>query len=106
MGYAGATWIVQEYCNALFDALFHILPLATEMDRVDATPTRSGAWNAQPWDDDALGLLDARVESEPFIVRISAAKRLRDRVEQDARDAREGRVTSARVRQSLQMADA
>ena len=101
MGYAGATYLVQEFCNALFDALFHILPLGTDMDRVDPTPAKPGEWSADPWDEGALRLLDEYVESEPFLVRISAAKRLRDRVERDARHAREGRVTAARVAASL-----
>jgi chlorophyllide a reductase subunit Z len=97
MGYAGATYLVQEFCNALFDALFHILPLGTVMDRVDPTPVRPGEWNANPWDDDAQHILDEYVELQPFLVRISAAKRLRDRVEQTSREAREGRVTAGRV---------
>jgi 3,8-divinyl chlorophyllide a/chlorophyllide a reductase subunit Z len=99
MGYAGATYIVQEYCNALFDALFNILPLGTEMDKVEPTPATLSA--LAPWDEDAQHLFDDHLETEPFLVRISAAKRLRDRVERDMRQAGEDRVTLDRVAQVL-----
>ena len=106
MGYAGATYLVQEFCNALFDALFHILPLGTEMDRVEPTPARPRASDASPWDDEALELLEQRVEAEPYLVRISAAKRLRERVERDARHACEERISATRVRLSLELVPA
>ena len=95
MGYAGATYIIQEFCNGLFDALFHILPLGTELDKIEATLGRA-AEGTMPWEPEAQDLLDALLEQQPVLVRISAAKRFRDQAERDARETGKSHVQAQR----------
>jgi chlorophyllide a reductase subunit Z len=95
MGYAGATYLIQEVCNALFDALFNILPLATDMDKVEATPSR--LHQELPWTDEANAALQELLEEQPVLIRISAAKRMRDLAERDARDLKDTVVTRDHV---------
>ncbi|MEL6746812.1 MAG: chlorophyllide a reductase subunit Z, partial [Pseudomonadota bacterium] len=107
MGYAGATYLVQEVCNALFDALFHILPLASEMDkgvRTLAGPAAAAANIAQTtsgdavvWSPEAKRLLDELLSAHPVLTRISAAKRLRDAAEARARASGAAQVQSEHV---------
>ncbi|MEO0594297.1 MAG: chlorophyllide a reductase subunit Z [Myxococcota bacterium] len=95
MGYSGASYLLQEICNALFDTLFQILPLGSDLDAVEASPTRLD--EALPWDAEAERMLEHLVASHPVVARISAAKTLRDTIEHDARLNGESRVTRARV---------
>jgi chlorophyllide a reductase subunit Z len=65
---------------------------------VAPTPARP----AERWEPEAQSLLEAHLETEPFLLRISAAKRLRDRAERDAREAAEPVVTATRIARLIQ----
>ena len=97
MGYAGATYIIQEFCNALFDALFHIIPLGTELDKVEATLAKEGQLHNLPWEEKAQTLLQEMVDSQPVLTQISVAKKIRDRAEREARLQGERIVSTARL---------
>ena len=84
--------------------LFHILPLSTQLDMAEATPSRLATEIG--WDDEAKAALDALVEREPVLVRISAAKRLRDAAERAARAAGDDTVSTQILEQALQQARA
>jgi chlorophyllide a reductase subunit Z len=101
MGYGGACYLVQEVCNALFDALFHILPLGTDLDKAEATPARERTSIA--WEVEAEMALDKLVAAEPILVRISAAKRLRDAAESAARGSGAEQVTMQHLQLARQL---
>lgn len=101
MGYSGATYLLQEVCNALFDALFNIIPLAGQLDRADPTPAR--LHREIPWAAEARRALDLVIEAQPVLLRISTAKRLRDAAERLARESRNEFVTCDHLDQAQAM---
>lgn len=101
MGYAGSVYLIQEVCNSLFDALFNILPLGTEMDKVDKTPAKvQSSIKTMPWEQEAQALLNKLISNQPVLTQISAAKRMRDEAELEARKQNIERVTVDCVQKS------
>ena len=101
MGYAGSVYLIQEVCNCLFDALFNILPLGTEMDKVDRTPAKvQSSIKTMPWEQEAQELVNKLISNQPVLTQISAAKRMRDEAELEARKQNIERVTVDCVQKS------
>ena len=100
VGYAGAVWLLQCICEALFDVLFANLPTsatppvrATEptkelMRDGSALVTASGKGrNSVPvWSDEAKALTETTLKRVPFFVRVSVNKKLRAEAEKLARE--------------------
>jgi len=101
MGYSGSVYLIQEVCNSLFDALFNILPLGTEMDKVDPTPAKlQSSIQAMPWELEAQELLNKLISKQPVLTQISAAKKIRDEAELEARKQNIEKVTVACLQKS------
>jgi chlorophyllide a reductase subunit Z len=54
-----------------------------------------------PWEADAREALEAALEKQPLLVRISAAKRMREAAERAARAAGDDKVSVAAVRRAV-----
>jgi len=98
MGYSGATYLIQEVANALFDALFHILPLASDLDKAgEAVSAQSQRIRAPLWSPDARVMLEDCINRTPVLIRISEAKRLRDLAEAECRRTGATTVTTDHI---------
>ena len=110
VGYAGATYILQEFCNSLFDSLFHVLPLGTELDlAAPITKTKSlepsEAHSNVRWERDAENILNKYLEKEPVLVQISRAKKLREQLEMDCKERGLSEITEFMVIEYLNLSD-
>jgi chlorophyllide a reductase subunit Z len=100
MGYAGAVWLLQVVCEALFDTLFANLPTsAVPPQRSDSTTkamlataseivseSGKGRNSMIAWTDEAKALADVTLKRVPFFVRVSVNKKLRAEAESLARE--------------------
>lgn len=99
VGYAGAVWLLQSVCEALFDVLFANLPTSNSPPVRAQVPTREvlregaavaaagkGQNSVIGWSDEAKRLAEQTLKRVPFFVRVSVNKRLRSEAERTARE--------------------
>ena len=71
------------------------------MDQVDRTPAKvQSSLKTMPWEQEAQALLNKLISSQPVLTQISAAKRMRDEAEHEARKQNIERVTVDCVQKS------
>ena len=112
VGYAGAVWLLQCVCEALFDVLFANLPTSAAPPEKATVPTRDlmrdagemvtasgkGQNSVIAWSDEAKALTELTLKRVPFFVRVSVNKKLRSEAEKLARE-RGGTVDATIVRE-------
>ena len=112
VGYAGAVWLLQCVCEALFDVLFANLPTSAAPPEKAKVPTRDlmrdgtaattasgkGTNSVIAWTDEAKELAELTLKRVPFFVRVSVNKKLRSEAEKVARE-RDGTVDVTIVRE-------
>jgi chlorophyllide a reductase subunit Z len=100
VGYAGAVWLLQCICEALFDVLFANLPTSAAPPVKATAATRDtlrdapaiaaehgkGQNSVITWTDGAKALAELTLKRVPFFVRVSVNKKLRAEAEKVARD--------------------
>jgi chlorophyllide a reductase subunit Z len=100
VGYAGAVWLLQCICEALFDTLFANLPTSaapparatvatrdTMRDSIEIVSSSGKGQNSViSWTDEAKALNEKTLKRVPFFVRVSVAKKLRAEAEALARE--------------------
>ena len=110
IGYAGAVWLLQCVCEALFDVLFANLPTSAAPPERAVVPTHDlmrdasdlvstsgkGQNSVIAWTDEAKALTEITLKRVPFFVRVSVNKKLRSEAEKLARE-RGGTVDAAIV---------
>lgn len=93
MGYSGATYMMQDICNNLYDMVFSILPVeAVQREVVPGPPPMpaskpggaGGDRTGIVWSDDATARLNAELNQLPYLERFSASRALRQAAEQTA----------------------
>jgi chlorophyllide a reductase subunit Z len=112
VGYAGAVWLLQCVCEALFDVLFANLPTSAAPPERATVPTRDlmrdagdivtasgkGQNSVIAWTDEAKSLTELTLKRVPFFVRVSVNKKLRSEAEKVARE-RDGTVDADIIRE-------
>ncbi len=108
VGYAGATYILQEFCNSLFDSLFNVLPLGTELDLaapVTKTIERKEEHATVHWEREAEHVLNHYLQKEPILVQISRAKKLREQIEKNCKERGLSVITEVMVIEYFNLKD-